>query len=77
MTLDKLKKNIFSRINEENNKELLQLIYTLLEEKATTVDTGKRISKKQYNKEIQDAMKQMDEGQYLTQEQVEQLMAKW
>jgi len=73
MTTASLKKKLINAISQENNKELLELFDHILKEHSS----GGRISKKQYNDELDAAMKRMDSGQYLTQSQVEKLAKKW
>ncbi|MGL4597875.1 MAG: hypothetical protein ACRCYO_10110 [Bacteroidia bacterium] len=73
MTTANLKKRLIEAIHQEEDKNLLELVNTILGGKSS----DKRISKKQYNKELNDAMKRMDQGQFLTQAEVEQLAKKW
>ncbi len=49
-------------------------IYTLFEEE---IEQGKRISVKQYNKEIDNAMKRVSAGKYTTQKELEKEMQSW
>jgi glucose-6-phosphate 1-dehydrogenase len=73
MTTANLKKKLIEAIHQEDDKNLLELVNSILGGNSG----DKRISKKQYNKELNDAMKRMDQGQFLSQEEVEQLTKKW
>ena len=73
MTTASLKKKLISAIALENNKELLELFDFILKEHSSE----SRITKKQYNSELDAAMKRIDSGQFLTQSQVEKLAKKW
>jgi hypothetical protein len=73
MTTASLKKKLITAISQENNKELLELFNYILKENSSV----SRISKKQYNTELDAAMKRIDSGKYLTQSQVENLAKKW
>jgi hypothetical protein len=73
MTTASLKKKLIAAISQENNKELLELFNFLLKDQSS----DGRISKKQYNDELDAAMKRIDSGKYLTQSQVEKLAKKW
>ena len=73
MTTASLKKKLISAISQENNKDLLELFNYILKEHSS----AGRISKKQYNEELDAAMKRMDSGKYLTQAQVEKLAKQW
>ena len=72
MTTASLKKKLITAISQENNKELLELFNYILKENFSV----SRISKKQYNAELDAAMKRIDSGKYLTQSQVEKIAAK-
>ena len=73
MTTASLKKKLIVAISQEKNKDLLELFNFMLNENSSTG----RIGKKQYNQELDAAMKRIDAGQFLTQEQVEKLAKKW
>ena len=49
-------------------------IYTLFEEE---IEHSKRISIKQYNKEVDEAMKRVSAGKYTTQKELEKEMQSW
>jgi hypothetical protein len=73
MTTASLRKKLIAAISQEKNKELLELFDFLLKDQPTVG----RISKKQYNDELDAAMKRIDSGKYLTQSEVERLARKW
>ena len=73
MTTASLKKKLINAISQENNKALLELFEFILKEHSSVT----RTTKKQYNLELDAAMKRMDSGQFLTQSQVEKLAKKW
>ncbi len=73
MTTASLKKKLIAAISQENNKDLLELFSFLLKDQSS----DGRIRKKQYNDELDNAMKRIDSGKYLTQSQVEKLAIKW
>lgn len=73
MTTESLKKKLITAISQEEDKGVLEFISAVLKEHTS----GRRTSKKQYNKELNDAMKRMDDGHFLTQEQVDKLAKKW
>jgi hypothetical protein len=51
-----------------------EAIYTLFEEE---IEQGKRVSIKQYNKEIDEAMKRVADGKFTTQKDLEKEMQSW
>jgi hypothetical protein len=59
-------KNVVAAFRE-NYKVFFELLNYFLEEQSS----NKRISKKQYNLELDAAMRRIDEGKYLTQSEVE------
>lgn len=73
MTTASLRKKLIAAISQEKSKDLLELFDFLLKDQATVG----RISKKQYNDELDAAMKRIDSGKYLTQSEVERLARKW
>ncbi|MDQ3110790.1 MAG: hypothetical protein M3R17_12925 [Bacteroidota bacterium] len=72
MTTASLKKKLIAAISRENNKELLELFNFFLMDQSS----DGRISTKQYNNELDAAMKRIDSGKYLTQSQVERLVTR-
>lgn len=69
MTTENLKKALIDAISQEENKDVLELFLHILK-----VDSANRINKKQYNYELNRAMRRMDAGKYLTHTQVEKLL---
>ncbi len=71
--------DIKTRIHEElesSDDRLLKMIYALIKEYKDEGVTG-GISVEQYNKEIDEAMKRMDEGHFVTQEDLEKEAEQW
>ncbi|MFN8284075.1 MAG: hypothetical protein U0U67_12725 [Chitinophagales bacterium] len=60
-------------LGKEEKKNILGYIKSYVKIK----DKQDRISIKQYNKEIDEAMKRIDSGAYYTQEEVEKKMQQW
>ena len=67
-TLDKELYSYFVQLNEAEKKSVLQLLKTFLHRR--NEDTG-RISIEQYNKEIDEALAEVEAGNYITQEEME------
>lgn len=72
--LDKKMFNYFKQLNEAEKKSVVQMLKTFLNGRQE--NTG-RISIEQYNKEIDEAMEEVKEGNYITQEEMEKIAAKW
>lgn len=72
--LDKKMFNYFKQLNDAEKKSVVQMLKTFLSGRQET--TG-RISIEQYNKEIDEAMEEVKEGNYITQEEMEKIAAKW
>jgi uncharacterized protein YdbL (DUF1318 family) len=72
--LEKEMYSYFIRLNEAEKKSVVEMLKTFLQ--GRTEDTG-RISIEQYNKEIDEAMEEVAAGNYITQEEMEKLAAKW
>jgi predicted transcriptional regulator len=72
--LDKEMFTYFKRLSEEEKRSLLQLLKSFLGRRNES--TG-RATLEQYNKEIDDALEDVEKGNFLTQEEVEARAAKW
>jgi hypothetical protein len=64
----------FMQLNELEKKSFVQMIKAFLVGKGQSAE-GAGIE--QYNKEIDEAMKRMDEGRFITQEDLEKEADKW
>ena len=73
-TLDKELYSYFVQLDEEEKKSVLQLLKTFLHRRNEDTD---RISSEQYNKEIDEALAEVEAGNYITQEEMEKQTAKW
>jgi len=62
----------FSLLTAEQKASVISLIKSFL-----INDKNVRISKKQYNKEIDEAEKRIAKGEFYTEEQVEKILANW
>lgn len=72
-SLDSEFKKYWSRLTPVQKESLLNVVknFVGLNEKADDVNL------EQYNREIDDAMKRMDEGKFITQEEVEKEAEQW
>ncbi len=66
--------NHFMQLNDLEKKSFVQMIKAFLVGKGQSTGVG---SMEQYNKEIDEAMKRMDEGRFITQEDLEKEAEKW
>jgi hypothetical protein len=73
--LDKELGSYLKQLNEVEKKSVLLMLKTFLLGR-NQVSAG-RISIEQYNKEIDEALAQVAEGDYITQEEMEKRAAKW
>jgi hypothetical protein len=64
----------FVRLNEVEKKSVLLMLKTLLQRRNRDSD---RISIEDYNKEIDEALAEVEEGNYITQEQMEKRASEW
>lgn len=64
----------FVQLNDAEKKSVLHLLKTFLESRPNVVD---QVSVDQYNKEIDEALAEAAEGNYITQEEMEKQAAKW
>jgi uncharacterized protein YdbL (DUF1318 family) len=61
-------------LNEAEKKSVVAMLKTFLQGRTEDAD---RISIEQYNKESDEAMDEVAAGNYITQEEMEKLAAKW
>jgi hypothetical protein len=72
--LDKELGSYLKQLNEAEKKSVLLMLKTFLQgRKGSAV----RISIEQYNREIDEALAQVSEGDYITQNEMEKQAAKW
>lgn len=64
----------FMQLSEDEKNSVLQMIKTFL--KGKTQESG-HISIEQYNKELDEAEREIEEGKFVTQEALEKEMEKW
>ncbi|HLG39682.1 MAG TPA: hypothetical protein VI461_08435 [Chitinophagaceae bacterium] len=72
--LEKEWNNYFAQLNETERKSVLLMLKTLLRRRH---DDSEHISLEQYNKEIDEALAEVEAGNYVTQEEMEKQSAKW
>jgi predicted transcriptional regulator len=72
--LDKEMYSYFTRLNEAEKKSVVQMLKTFI--KGRGKNTG-RISIEQYNKEIDDAMAELEKGEIYTHEEVVKISKNW
>jgi hypothetical protein len=75
MTKSSLKTAIHQAIDENENQYVLELVYSIL--RGDGLPSGKRISKKQYNKELQASMEQIKKGKTYKHSAIEKEVSKW
>ena len=66
--------NYFVQLNELERKSVLLMLKALLQRRNEDTD---RISMEQYNKEIDEALTEVEAGNYITQDEMEKRAAKW
>lgn len=66
--------NYFVQLNELERKSVLLMLKTFLQRRNEDTD---RISMEQYNKEIDEALTEVEAGNYITQDEMEKRAAKW
>ena len=66
--------NYFVQLNELERKSVLLMLKTFLKRRNEDTD---RISMEQYNKEIDEALTEVEAGNYITQDEMEKRAAKW
>ena len=73
--LDKELGSYLKQLNEAEKKSVLLMLKTFLQ--GRNQRSAGRISIEQYNKEIDEALAQVAEGDYITQDEMENRAAKW
>ena len=66
--------NYFTQLNEAEKKTVVQMLKLFLKKQK---ETPGHISIEQYNKEIDEALAEVEAGNYITQEEMEKRAAKW
>lgn len=66
--------NYFAQLNEVEKKSVLLMLKVFLQRGDSDI---KRASIEQYNKEIDDALAEVEEGDYISQNEMEKIAAKW
>jgi hypothetical protein len=64
----------FMQLNEEEKKSVVKMIKTFIKGKNTE---SKRISIEQYNKELEEAEREIEQGHFITQEELEEEVKTW
>ncbi len=72
--LDKEMFNYFTRLNEAEKKSIVQMLKTFLNSRDESRD---RITIEQYNKEIDEAMEEIKNGEVYTHEEVIKMSKNW
>ena len=72
--IDKEFAKYFSQLEEREKKSIVLLIKTFL---AGKQQSSERISLERYNKEIDEALAEVAAGNYVSQEEMEKMAAKW
>ena len=66
--------NYFVQLNELERKSVLLMLKAFLQRRNEDTD---RISMEQYNKEIDEALAEVEAGNYITKDEMEKRAAKW
>lgn len=66
--------NYFTQLDDSEKKSVIQLLKKLLKSRKGTLQ---RTTIEQYNKELEEAEKQIEKGNFITQEELEKEMEKW
>ena len=66
--------NYFVQLNDVERKSVLLMLKTFLQRRNEDTD---RISIEQYNKEIDEALAEVEAGSYITQDEMEKRAVKW
>jgi hypothetical protein len=64
----------FMQLNDVEKKSVLLMLRAFLRERS---EENRQTSIEQYNKEIDEAVAEMEAGNYISQEEMEKLAAKW
>ena len=70
--IDKELLKYFFQLDEPQKKSLLEMIKTFLKQ-----DLEEKITIEQYNRELEEAMKRIEKGEFTTLEQLEKEMHSW
>lgn len=73
MTTAALKKKLVNAINQEEDKEVLEFFFAVLNKQAS----GKRISKKKYNEALDKVTEEVKNGNTFSHEEIVLESAKW
>ncbi len=66
--------NYFTQLNETEKKSVLLMLKVFLQRRDGGAEGA---SIEQYNKEIDDALAEVQEGHYISQDEMEKIAAKW
>lgn len=73
MTTAALKKKLVNAINQEEDKEILEFFFAVLNKQTS----GKRISKKKYNEALDKVTEEVKNGNTFSHEEIVRESAKW
>jgi len=73
-TIDQQLQHYFMQLNEAEKKSVLQMLKTFLKGRK---EKAERVSLEQYNKEIEEAMIEVENGEVYTHEEVVQMSKNW
>jgi len=79
ISLDKQIEDYLPFLGKEEKQSLLSVIKSFMKLKETDIPQphGQRPTIEQYNKEIDEAMARVNNGEFYTQEEVEEMSKKW
>jgi hypothetical protein len=72
--LEKEMYNYFIQLNEAEKKSVVQMLKTFVKGKG---GVSSRVSIEQYNRELEDAERQIEIGNFITQEDLEKEIKQW
>jgi hypothetical protein len=64
----------FMQLNDEEKKSVVKMIKTFIKGKGAE---NKRVTIEQYNKELEEAERRVEAGDFITQEELEEEMKNW
>lgn len=64
----------FTQLNTEEKKSIVNMIKTFLQ---TRKQDNNRVTIEQYNKELEESERQIEDGKFVTQDELEKEMEKW
>ena len=73
-TVEREIQQYITQLNEEEKQSVLQLLKTFVKGKKLS---GERISIEQYNQELQASERQIEEGRFTSQEDLEKELKQW